>query len=120
MQRGDVLTNFFGNVCVNCQLLPGSPAPACLATFSDASSEGGSEIDLLLPAPKFTACMNLPSGVFRVVLKDVNSSGDAEMGVAYHIQELITVKQTTTHVPGTCLQRDHFTHSLLIILCLEF
>lgn len=104
VQRGDVFTNSMGSTCINCQLLPASPAPACLAVFTNTLIEGGNQIEILVPAPTFTTCdVDLPPGEFSVDLKDVNSSGHAEMGVAYHIEKLVKVTQTTTHMPGVYL-----------------
>ena len=100
MQSGNVFTDFLGNVCVTCHLLSASPAPACLAVFTNTHIEGGDQSEVLLPAPTFSSCVNLPPGEYSVDLKDVNSSGHAEIGVAYHIQKLVTITPTTTHIPG--------------------
>ena len=88
---------------MTCHLLPTSPAPACLAVFTNKNRiEGGDQPELLLPAPTFSSCINLPPGEYGVDLKDVDSSGHAEIGVAYHIQRIVTVNSATTHLPGAC------------------
>ena len=100
VQKGDVFTNSMGNICVTCHLLPASPAPACLAVFTNTLREGGDQFELLIPAPTFVECVDPPPGEFSVDLKDVNGSGYAEMGVAYHIQKLVTVIPTVSTAPS--------------------
>ena len=117
MQSGSVVTDSLGNICVTCHLLPASPAPACLAVITNFCCLH----QLLLPAPTFTSCVNLPPGEYDVDLKDVNSFGYAEIGVAYHIRGLVIVDSATTHLPGACMltifvelniSKDH--HNFLI------
>ena len=98
-----MVTDSLGNICVTCLLLPASPAPACVAVFTNTHNESVDQPEILLPAPTFSSCINLPPGEYGVDLKDVNSSGHAEIGVAYHIQKLVTVNSTTTYIPGACM-----------------
>ena len=88
---------------MTCHLLPASPAPACVAVFTNTHNESVDQPELLLPAPTFSSCINLPHGEYNVDLKDVDRFGYAEMGVAYHIQKLVTVNSATTHLPGACM-----------------
>lgn len=101
MQSGKVFISSLGSVCVVCQVLAGSQAQACLAIFSDIHTEK-SDIEVLIPSPTFTDCVDLPPGEYSVELRDVDSFGNVEIGVAYHIQEFVTVEQTVIQTPGMC------------------
>lgn len=90
-----------GSVCVTCTLLPGSPVKTCLAVFLDIATE--ERIEVVIPAPTFTDCVELPPGEYSVELRDVSVSGEVEMGVAYHIETTIKVNQTSPPSAGMTL-----------------
>ena len=66
----------------------------CIAIFTEASTER--RIEVVIPAPTFTDCVELPPGKYNVEFRDASISGDVEMGVAYHIQMPIQVNSTSS------------------------
>lgn len=70
----------------------------CIAIFTEINSE--TRFEVVIPAPTFTDCVELPTGQYSVEFRDVNISGDVEMGVAYHVQTIVQVNLTSPPLTG--------------------
>ena len=106
VQEGHVYISVLDSVCITCTILPGSPINICRALFTDTSTEG--KIEVAIPGPTFADCVELPSGKYGVDFRAMNSSGNVETGVAYHVEATIQDKPTFPPSTGMVTSPEKF------------